>query len=280
MLLPIVASPFQLPEQEQTSELRILSWNIYMLPMLADLSREVKRSDRYARAKEIAELLNASDYDILVFQEAFHGLARQRLKALLRKNYPYMYGPINPALWSYKMNSGIFIISKIPLKKLGNIQYKECTGIDCTTKKGAALFEGEWEGKPFQLLGTHLDSGSQAVKETQYQQIAQELLFPYAQSGVPQIICGDFNIHKNAKDGRYEKMLKSLDCLDSPSDSALKTTYQKYELILDYILYRPNQSNIKIVDKQVHSFKAQMKVLDKLNGTLSDHLALSISVRL
>jgi hypothetical protein len=50
--------------------LKILSWNIYMLPYLSLFNDNAKR------AKAIAERLNGSDAHILVFQEAFSSKCR------------------------------------------------------------------------------------------------------------------------------------------------------------------------------------------------------------
>lgn len=73
----------------QESSLKILSWNIYMLPQI------VPRIGRLNRAESIAEQLNNSDFDIIVFQEAFMKSARDIISATLIDNYPYQYGPGN-----------------------------------------------------------------------------------------------------------------------------------------------------------------------------------------
>ena len=61
----------------QESSLKILSWNIYMLPQI------VPRIGRLNRAESIAEQLNNSDFDIIVFQEAFMKSARDIISATL-----------------------------------------------------------------------------------------------------------------------------------------------------------------------------------------------------
>jgi hypothetical protein len=46
-------------------ELRILTWNIYMLPFCSEIHGNIKR------AKAIAQQISGYDYDIIVFEEAF-----------------------------------------------------------------------------------------------------------------------------------------------------------------------------------------------------------------
>ena len=56
--------------------LRILSWNIYMLPNASLVS-----SGQQERAPCIGRVLAAADYDIVVLQEAFHKRARREILA-------------------------------------------------------------------------------------------------------------------------------------------------------------------------------------------------------
>jgi len=68
----------------QQGELKILSWNIYMLPHCSLINGNTRR------AKAIAENLSGSEYDIIVFQEAFDYRARKIIRNILNKKYPYM----------------------------------------------------------------------------------------------------------------------------------------------------------------------------------------------
>src|SRR6185312_17403403 len=138
-----------------------------------------------------------SDYDIIVFQEAFHSKARTILADSLKDSYPYQIGPANPGKNFTTTNSGVWIISRIPLTFIGELKFDACEGIDCLSKKGAVLVEGVYEGHKFQLAGTHLESGNNhTVRERQCTQLAEQLLKPNEQEQVPQIICGDFNVDK------------------------------------------------------------------------------------
>ena len=217
MIIKPVAIFSQNIPTEKIIPLKILSWNIYMLPSIANLSKEIQKSDKKTRAEQISEIMNSSDYDIIVFQEAFFKPAKNILAKELKEKYPFQYGPINKGF--IKTNSGVFIVSKIELKELATIKYSDCEGTDCLAKKGAGIFEGNFHGKPFQIIGTHLDSKSQKVRDTQYKQIYEKLIKPYTKYKIPLIICGDMNTRFSRKND-YKNMLKSLQCEDIITNSS------------------------------------------------------------
>jgi len=78
--------------------------------------------------------LNASEYDVLFFQEAFSGTVQDMLTAALRANYPYIIAVAIPAT-GIKLGSGIFIASRVPLKWCKTIKYSGC-GSDKLANKG------------------------------------------------------------------------------------------------------------------------------------------------
>ena len=73
----------------ENNKMKVLSWNIYMLPYISLFN------DNYDRANAIADELDNSEYHILVFQEAFSSKCRNLLAKRLRSSYPYQYGPAN-----------------------------------------------------------------------------------------------------------------------------------------------------------------------------------------
>lgn len=260
-------------EMENTS-LTVLSWNVYMLPGITNLSKQISKSDKKGRAVEIAAYLNASDVDVVIFQEAFFNPSRKKLSKNLKDNYPYQYGPANPSKISLKTSSGIFVVSKIPLEVLGTVQYEACNGADCFAKKGAMLLEGEVNGEKFQILGTHLNAGGPHwIRQEQYKQV-RGLLEDFNKLGVPQIVCGDMNTHKENEE-HYLDMLEMLDVQDDETDSEQKFTTAKNRSVIDYIFTRTNDSGIALERKEVLWINPnQIEVIEKLHGNLSDHLAL------
>lgn len=277
LLILIVQSSFAQENIKPKNELKVLSWNIYMLPAAANLSKEITKSNKPERAEQITEYMNASDYDIIIFQEAFHIPSRKYLANNLKEKFPYQYGPLNKGF--IKTNSGIFIVSKIPLTELAKIQYKDCNSSDCLARKGCGIFEGEIDGNKFQILGTHLNSTKeQFIRERQYEQLFKELLKVYEKDGIPQIICGDLNTKQTNLEA-YESMLKKLDAADIQTSGERKHTTVTDRVIIDYILLRQNNSKIAAVDKQIRRFDAKTKMIEILDGTLSDHMAVEVTFR-
>ena len=179
-----------------STRLKILSWNIGMLPVL-DIFK-----DKDDRAEAIANALISCDYDIIVFQEAFTAHSRGVLNQALHDQYPFAYGPVNGSPFSLKFNSGIWILSKVALEKKKEIEFTASAGFDSFARKGAVLFEGQFQNSSFQLIATHLqdDDYPQAIREQQLAEIFEQLIFPFSDMNTPQIICGDFNTDEKTMD--------------------------------------------------------------------------------
>ena len=250
--------------------LKILTWNIYMLPKIV-----VGRGKR-ERAYAIVDALKKSDFDVIVFQEAFFPASREIISKGLKGIYNFQYGPANNDGQTLKTSSGVWVLSKINMKLLNTIQFKNCTGTDCFARKGAMLLEGVWNDKPFQILGTHLQAdGFDKIREKQMDQIYLELLAENKKEGVPQIICGDMNTESEMKE-HYCAMLECLDAQDGDISSIEKCSYDgvnnpiaqsfgvKNKTNYDYILVRNNGIKMK-------SMKRFVSVMRKGKKFLSDH---------
>ena len=265
-------------------DLKILSWNIYMLPPIAPIPGRIER------AHAIVDTLKHAETDIIVFQEAFHHGAVKVIRDSLSKIYPYMYGPFNPRKNMFQISSGVFIISKIPLELKGVIEYKIAKETDRVARKGAALLEGTWNGRKFQILGTHLQAQNHPdIRRLQIRHMFDSLITKYKEEGVPQIICGDMNteieISKNYKD-----MLTGLDAEDGDITGIQKMTYdgtnnelaqsvwKKDKTTLDYILFRRNGSGMSLTNRHVGVFKKRDWKKGKTD--LSDHYAMMCDVKL
>src|SRR5882672_5126625 len=90
VLTSIFFAPVANAQQDTTSSLaekiKILSWNIYMLPGFLG-------HGKILRAEAIGNLLASSDYDVIVFQEAFHKKARKIISRHLQSAFPFQSGP-------------------------------------------------------------------------------------------------------------------------------------------------------------------------------------------
>jgi len=267
------------------NELRILSYNIQMLPrMLFRLSRGPIR-----RAKLIPAHLINDQIDIIVFQEAFDPRARRILKKRLKDTYPYMVGPANRAGFRLKTNSGVWIVSKIPIKELEQIDYKDCKADDCLARKGALLVEAEWHGVPFQVLGTHLNAGGpEWIRLNQYKEI-RDLIDRHKKENVPQFLCGDFNTARS-QDSLYQAMVHILDTQDGSFSGNLVYTddpvmndmnyCSKWDAkceVIDYIFYRHNGHKAKSTERHVRQYQERWSEKYK---DLSDHNAVLMRVQL
>jgi sphingomyelin phosphodiesterase len=69
--------------EEDERNLKVLSWNIYMLPKIVPLKGKLDR------AHAIVEEIKKSDFDVIVFQEAFLKDARKIIREGLKEAYPF-----------------------------------------------------------------------------------------------------------------------------------------------------------------------------------------------
>lgn len=271
-------------EAVEEKELRILSWNIQMLPrLLLKICRGPMRRSRLIPGHVIND-----QPDIIVFQEAFDPRARRILKRGLKDTFPYRIGPANRAGFRLKTNSGIIIYSKIPIKELGTIDFNDCEDDDCLARKGALLVEAEWQGVSVQVLGTHLEAGGPPwIKKNQYAEI-RGLIDAHRKDGVPQFLCGDFNTNHDDPE-LYPEMLKTLDVEDGPFFSELKFTddpilndmnyspgkTEDNRDVIDYVFYRANGVQPHSMKRYVRQY--QQRWSEKYKD-LSDHNAVLMRV--
>ncbi len=271
--------------------LKILSWNIQMLPSLAKSNGKVKR------ARAIVNQLNQKDNELIVFQELFHKRSRRIVTDGLSPLYPHHTQILNKRFLSFKANGGVMIFSKYRIHQVHQIRFKDRTGFDRLARKGAMLAEVEVKGKLIQVIGTHMQAfGTQEILYSQYQQLAQQLIEPHCKDGVPQLICGDFNTLKSLPPElppdisqdfidrlpRYFTMLQTLQAedgrlegeqqftMDRPFNDLCKTR-KEYRLLLDYVLIRSNSANDYLIKRQVQIIRQRWH---KEHVDLSDHFGL------
>ncbi len=276
--------------------LKILSWNIQMLP------RGVKGNGKAKRARSIAEELKGRDYDIIVFQELFYHRSRKILLTRLKEKYPHQTAVLNKKAISFKTNGGVLILSRHPITDTREITYQQKSGPDRLSRKGALLATMNVRGKKVQVIGTHLQAfGKKEIMYSQYQQLHDELLKPSLLPNIPQIICGDFNTLKEVpaqvpvslpanfeeRIARYPVMLQTLQAedgelkgtqqysMDRPNNDLCKKR-KEFRLLLDYFLIRSNQSAAHIPHRQITIIKNKWH---KDHRDLSDHYGLEAVVK-
>lgn len=265
------------PVAASSAQLKVLSWNIYMLPRFAYITGKRRRADA------LGPLLRASDYDVLVLQEAFLGSARKHLRKALGDDYPYECGPANMK-FSIRANSGIWILSRYPIECLEEIDYAECQGFDdCAARKGALLVEMEKDGKRVQVLGTHLQAGGpHSIRHSQYREM-RALLDRHAREGVPQLVCGDMNT-KRRDSTNYKIMLESLDATDrhftgrqqftsDPVNNDMNGGGSHRQSVIDYIFVRSQGVQVLRETRAIPMIRSQWA---RWHRDLADHFPVDI----
>ncbi len=272
--------------------LRVLSWNIQMLPFPAPPHGKAKR------ARAIASILKEQNHDIVVFQEAFKRRSRRILRRELSNAFPHQTDVLNQKTFSIKTNGGVMIFSRHPIATVHEIRFTKRTGYDKFARKGAMLAEIQFHGKSIQVLGTHLQAfGTDDILISQYNQMKTELLDRRQRNGVPQFLLGDFNTRKVPSvpvglssttpmpQTRYSAMLQTLEAedgeLEGPQQYTMDRPYndlctrrKEARLLLDYVLVRPIETNLEVMRK-VKIFRKQWT---KDHQDLSDHFALEATI--
>lgn len=267
-------------QKPETRPLRVLSYNIQMLPRwIAHLGHGPVK-----RAKLIPEKLIADSIDVIVFQEAFDKRCMRIIRKQLAAYYPYVAGPANDRKVGIKLNSGVMMFSKIPLRFVDQVDFTECEQEDCFARKGALLAEADWHGKAIQILGTHKEAGGSTMLKTgQYLEILG-MVRKHTRPGVPQLLCGDFNIRKGSD--IYSAMVATFDMEDGPitgefqytSDHLLNdmSTYRPEDRkIIDFIFYRANGTEPVFIQREIRRY---MQRWSPKHEDLSDHLSVLMTL--
>jgi endonuclease/exonuclease/phosphatase family metal-dependent hydrolase len=171
-------------------ELRVMSWNIYMLPS------PIKESLQKTRIRIIPGKLKEQDFDLLFMQEAFMKSLRTSVKRTLKETHPHTYYLHSPSFPYPVFGSGLFVVSRFPVKIIDHIYYHSCTSADCFAAKGSALVEITLPGgEKVQVANTHLQAveSAGAIRMKQLGQI-HSMLVRNSRPDVPQFLIGDLNI--------------------------------------------------------------------------------------
>lgn len=263
-ILSLSRAQGQTPSHEAETQLKVLCWNIQLLPDgLALFSKHLRKAQK-VRLPWIIEHCLQSDYEVIVFQEVFDVQLRRKLRRKLRKAYPYQVGPKGKFL---RYSSGILILSRQPMKALGHVTFPPGITADKMAAKGCMLVEVNKNGKKIQIGGTHLQAGyterEQNIRQEQYLKIRQ-LFDQHLHPDIPQMLLGDLNTEQHLSP-RYKAMLQTLDMHDTPLLDSLpftlcKTnTWNSHEPAcqLDYILLGKKWPRLKLHRIDILRLKGQ-----------------------
>lgn len=260
-------------------KVKILSWNIQMLPNALAIFSKALRKKQAIREPWIVEHCLAQQYDVIVFQEAFDLDIKRKLKRHLKEMYPYQVGTKTNK--GRLTSNGIYIFSRHPMKDVDHVIYKKGAHEDRWAAKGCTLVELEKEGVKFHVAGTHLQSGSSEAavmhRSLQYQDVCN-LLDSNKIDTIPVFLVGDMNTEKGELN-KYREMTSVMKIRDIPLDDPEPYTVdnknswtpQNKAAQIDYIFDQPRQTNSRIMQQKILRLKHELKgkMID-----LADHYGL------
>ncbi len=179
-----------------TDSLKVLNWNVYMLPW------PIKKSMQGDRSKLIAQAMLKTNYDVLFFEEAFSKGFRKEMRKTLSAKYPYSYYLGSDGRLPHVFGSGLLVMSPRPFKVLDHVYYDKCAGADCFAAKGALLIEATLANRRrVQFASTHLQaSDKQGAKRIRQVSQIDVMLAKHRQRGIAQILVGDMNLSPDEAD--------------------------------------------------------------------------------
>ena len=251
--------------QINNNELKVLSWNIKMLP--APYGWFLKRQER---AENIIQLLkNMEPYDVIFFQEAFSGNIRKKIYEGLKYIYPFQVEP-DDQISFYKTNSGLWTISQLPIKLKKQITFSKFKETDWMASKGAKLFSLIKGKMQFNLINTHMqsdyDKEYSLIRKYQYLEIHDKLIFPNDDLETPLILIGDLNIDNPKK---LNIMLQKLNLKNGPLMGNIQhSLIDTGKKLADYILVKEGNSKFKSIKRKIIDFSIKFKGKDL---EFSDH---------
>lgn len=244
---------------QASTEIKVLSWNIQLLPRAFGVFSKALRKKQRLRTPWIIEHCQQEDYDVIVFQEVFDRPLSKKLQRELLEKYPYQVQALRQA--GRLTSSGILIVSKWPIEKIGEVVYPKGAHEDAFAAKGCTVVQLQKEGQSLYIAGTHLQAGSsQEAKEQrsiQYKAI-QTLLKEVTKDSLGIVLAGDLNTRKQATEA-YQEMLTTVEMVDQalneerPYTIDIQNTWNKKgrNQQLDYILLRPQKSRLQIVEQKI-----------------------------
>ena len=265
------------------SKLKVVSWNVQMLPNNFSFLSKFLRKKQNIRAPRIINRCISDNFDIIVFQELFDLKIRKKFMKELKNSYPYQVKPFKGNMAF--VSNGILIVSRVPLKYIDHIIFKPGLTADKFAAKGCTLVEAEKDGSTIQIAGTHLQAGrsgkAQIQREMQYSDI-RRLLEQNKTQTIPVILLGDLNT-KKSKSEDYFKMLESISMEDPTIKDKQLYTFDSNNYWndnasssqLDYILIQRRKTNSKIINTKI----LRPKFIFKGNEIdLADHYAISADI--
>lgn len=275
-----------LPLSAFAQELKVLTWNTFLIPPPWNMSKQNERADI------MAEVLPTMAHDVMFFQEAFYDKERKKLIKGLAKTHPFVAVPKKGKKLKQIQDSGLFVVSKHPMVVLDQVIFKDCAKADCISSKSAIMVEVTLpSGKKAQMINTHMQAWDEpktvAIRTKQLQQI-KEMMAKHAKPGVPQILIGDLNI--DGKGGpEYPAALAQMEMTSDPLVGEIKGSngfstegcYKKpggdNEEWLDHFWLKSNGGEATVSSRKVIRMRGNLECGE---CPLSDHHAVEAVIKL
>lgn len=119
----------------------------------------------YDRAEKFVKYINNNDYDVISVQETFDYEIKDLITKKCHENgYSHIISRAGqPACRGIFYESGLMIISKLPILNAETIHYNQASGSDVMANKGFLVADIDFNGQIITVVNTHLQSGNDMV---------------------------------------------------------------------------------------------------------------------
>lgn len=249
------------------------------------------KSCQCERTVYISDIVKEWNADVIVFQEAFQKKARKLIWERIKDVYPYETGV--PESGFLQTHSGVWIVSKYPIVRKESIVFKDKKGSDRFARKGATFIEIDMNGRKIQVIGTHVQSGSeyQGIRNLQFHQMIDQLGNKYMDFTIPQFIVGDLNTDYQLYK-EYRNMLMILDAAEikhvgepfswnGKENNLGAKFFGTHQEIIDYILVRNQHIMLaNIFKEEIYSPITRDAVCKRGFKAMSDHYPVMAEIEL
>lgn len=219
------------------SKLKILDWNIKMLPYPI--------GNGYLR--KIRNYVDKVDPDVICFQECFSCVTMNKRRLVnLFKDYNYVMSPISLSIFKGTC-SGLLILSKYKINEYIFESFHSCNSEDCIANKGilGVRIKNTW------IITLHLQHEYTSLQFVQLRQVKRFLRTLYKKYKSSKfIVVGDFNIDIDTEKV-YDKLIQTFE--GSPFSLIVNdrkvSTFCSHKLVIDYVLTNSNDVSYQLINK-------------------------------
>ncbi|KAK3754921.1 hypothetical protein QZH41_007029 [Actinostola sp. cb2023] len=256
------------------NHLTFVSYNMWCNYLANSKSNYVERFKGFANG--------VKDIDIVLVQEIFifrvgplefSNCASQMVDAMMSQGFKYKTSLTDTVPYVFGQTNGLSIFSKIPLKDVKSVVYKDANPRERPNNKGFVFIRFLVNGKKIAVFNTHTDAHKEKVRALQMAQLTS-VISEHQSSHI--IAGGDFNINPNnpPDDGNEEEYKNLLKTMSLVGLRAVFTEHEKTHLNGGNYDHFFVSSNVKIEERKVIS------LLTDQGEMVSDHFGLFMKISL